>query len=204
MKQPATLLIFTGLPGTGKTSLSAKAADHLGLPLIAKDALKELLFDSLGWGDREWSAKLGGAVYNLLDHIVEQELRGGCSFILESNFSPQYSNQKFARWQQTYNCNVVQVVCRTDLPVLAKRLLERATTSRHPGHQDKGTEADFLTDLQRRASNGEDQPLDIPGQVVHVDTTDFPAVDTGELLRNVQQAMLRTARSGNAATTPLK
>ena len=49
------LLIVNGLPGSGKTTLSRELAPRLGLPLISKDDIKELLFDQLGWSDREHS-----------------------------------------------------------------------------------------------------------------------------------------------------
>ena len=57
--------IVTGPPGAGKSTLAEYLARELCLPLISKDGIKEILFDTLGWHDREWSKKLGHASFEL-------------------------------------------------------------------------------------------------------------------------------------------
>jgi nucleoside-triphosphatase THEP1 len=46
------LLVVTGRPATGNTTLVHKLATDLRLPLIHKDGLNEPLFDVLGAPDR--------------------------------------------------------------------------------------------------------------------------------------------------------
>lgn len=46
------VILVNGLPATGKTTLARRIATDLRLPLLAKDAIKETLFDTLGWSDR--------------------------------------------------------------------------------------------------------------------------------------------------------
>jgi adenylate kinase family enzyme len=62
----ALMILISGLPCTGKTTLARKIAQKFRLPLISRDDIKESLFDSLGWHDREWSKQLGVASYQLL------------------------------------------------------------------------------------------------------------------------------------------
>ncbi|HEX8858768.1 MAG TPA: AAA family ATPase [Actinomycetes bacterium] len=47
-----TLVLVTGPPASGKTTLARPLAFSLGLPLLGKDTIKEALFDTLGNGDR--------------------------------------------------------------------------------------------------------------------------------------------------------
>ena len=42
------IVLVSGAPGSGKTTLAHPLAEQLGLPLFAKDTIKEALHDNLG------------------------------------------------------------------------------------------------------------------------------------------------------------
>lgn len=172
-----TVIIFTGLPGTGKTTMSRQITEAIRVPLIAKDDIKEIMYDKIGWSDKDFSAKLAHATFGIMEYITEQHLKTGISIALESNYSPKLASEKFQEWQQEYGCNIVQIVCRTDTDVLARRYFERQHADRHPGHNDTGTVESYMADFERRIENGEDRPLAVNGPVRVVDTTDFSEVD---------------------------
>jgi predicted kinase len=177
------IIIFTGLPGTGKTTLSQKVAKALNIPLIAKDDIKEIMFDKIGWSDKAFSAKLAHATFSIMDYITEQHLKTGSSIILESNYSPKLASEKFRNWQRQFDCAIVQIVCQTDIDVLAHRYADRAKNGeRHPGHLDNDTVEIYRAKYLQRMENGEDQPLDAEGVVRIVDTTDFNTVNTDDML----------------------
>lgn len=183
------IIIVTGPPGTGKTTLGRRVADEFHLPFINKDGIKELLFDTLGWSDREWSKRLGMATYAILYHILEAELKAGASLVVESNFHPTYDNEKFATLHERYDFNMVQVLCFADGDVLYERFKERSESGeRHPGHVDEMNLEEFEEILRR----GRHDPLDIGGEIYEIDMTDFDAIDHGGLFAAIRKATERT------------
>lgn len=196
----ATIIVVTGLPGTGKTTLSREIAEALDIPLIAKDDIKEIMFDTIGWSDKAFSAKLAHATFGIMDYITEQHLKTGSSILLESNYSPKLASNKFQKWQQLFDCAIVQIVCQTNIDVLAHRYADRAkNTTRHPGHLDNETIETYRINYLKRIENGEDQPLDVDGAVRIVDTTDFNTVNTEDILEWIRSnaAPIQRARRTN-------
>ena len=82
----AHLILITGLPGTGKSTLARSLARHLGVPLICKDTIKEPLLDLLGTADRSGSRRLSDASFAVMFALARDCLRAGTDVILEGNF----------------------------------------------------------------------------------------------------------------------
>jgi predicted kinase len=175
------LLIVSGLPCSGKTSIAERLAVDLGLPLLTKDGIKEQLFNTLGWKDREWSRKLSQASVELLLYFTESQLAVGKSLIIECNFQPDLAAPRFRAMQARYTAVMFQVFCRADTDTLFTRFRDR-TGTRHPGHADEQYLAEFHELLARTPQ----QTLDLGCPVAVVDTTDFKNVDYPALLKAVR------------------
>lgn len=176
------LVIVTGPPASGKTTLGRTLATRLRMPFLYKDGIKETLFDTLGWSDREWSRKLGVATYALLFHLLEMELAAGRSLVVESNFDAQRSAPSFLSLRERYGFRPVQVCCVAEGAVLLERCRSRATSDgRHPGHDELANMAELEPILLR----GRLDPLPLGGPIVEVDTTDFAQVDAEAITREV-------------------
>jgi predicted kinase len=184
------LVIITGAPGTGKTTVGRHLSEQHHLPVVSKDGIKEILFDDLGWRDREWSRTLSAASLDLLFYVLSVELGVGRSTIVESNFDPEFDTERFLALKRACPFLPFQIVCHTDPDILAERYAHRAESSeRHPGHVDHVlvNELDPVA-LQRRHS-----ALDIGGTLVEVNTTDFDAIDysaISQAIRSVQEKPL--------------
>lgn len=179
------LILVSGLPCTGKTTLARKISEHLTLPLISRDDIKETLFDSLGWTNREWSRKLGSASYDLLYYFIETLLNTGVSLVVESNFQPQFANSKFLSLRNKYCFDLFQIYLLADSEILLQRFKFRAESGeRHPGHVDRLNYEEFRNTLV--ASGYE--PLAECDRLFKIDTTDFASVDYQSLLKVLKLA----------------
>ncbi len=181
------LIIVSGPPGAGKTTLAKRIAEELGLPLLARDDIKELLFDTLGWSDRQWSKKLGLASWRVLYHLLEEMLKANQPLVVESNFRKELASEELSALQAKYRFETVQVLCKADGEVLLERFKQRAESGeRHPGHVDCLNYDEFEAVLRQ----GDWDALEIDGRVVTVDTTDFEAVDYGQIISDIKWSIL--------------
>ena len=175
------LLIVSGLPCAGKTSIAEKLAVELKLPLMTKDGIKEQLFNALGWKDRDWSKRLSQASIELLLYFAETLLADGNSLIIECNFQPDLAAPRLRAMRAQYKAVMCQIFCRASTDTLYERFKAR-TGTRHPGHADEQYMAEFHALLDQTPQ----EALDLGCPVVVVDTTDFQKVDYPTLLKAVR------------------
>ena len=152
------LIIVTGLPATGKTRLARKiAADRLW-PLLAKDTIKEWLFESLGVGDAKWSRQLSDASFTILFAVARDVMRHNSDLVLEGNLRPREHEKMLQAMLQSQSASAprcIQILCRVDEVERRRRLhARRADPARHAGHLDA---------TQRLDLRGVDGFLDLPG-----------------------------------------
>jgi predicted kinase len=188
------LLVVTGLPCTGKTTLGKYLASQLKLPYIHKDGIKETLFDSLGWEDRTWSRKLGAATYDLLYYVVETLMSADVSLVVESNFQPEVAGPKLGGLIEKYKYYCVQVLCKAEGSILAERFRERAESGeRHPGHVDATT----YDEMEPQLRLGRIEPLQLAGPLLEIDTSDFDVLNWEGILQTARQSITRPNESQN-------
>ena len=177
------VLIVGGAPGTGKTTLARKLAPALGLPLIARDDLKESLFETLGWSTVEWLQQLGRATYELVYLLIERLLEAQCSLLVETPFDPDWANPRFQALRARHPFQPAQVILSTPADLLRQRYARRVDNGeRHPGHVDRLR----LGQFDPVALGQRNRSLELDGPVFHIDTSDFAALDFEGLVKQLR------------------
>ena len=171
--EPPLLVVVTGPPAAGKTTIARGLAARLRVPLIAKDTIKEALFDALRTGDFGWSQRLGEATYLAMLALAEDSAAADASVVLEANF---VRGGDVATRLAALPVRFVQVHCSAPLDVLLGRYRNR---ERHPGHVD----AERIDALREAVETGRHAPLDLPGETIQLDTTE--PVDMSALANRV-------------------
>ena len=161
------LVVVSGPPGSGKSQLSEALAERLGLPIIAKDFIKETLMDALPVADRDASMQLGSAVFRLLFGFSASLLRSGSGAVLEAPFKRGRSQSELEAL--AHLSRMLLIHCSPPAELAVRRYRERFLSgSRHPGHFDDAV----LDGLEQRISSGEYDPFELPVPILSVDTTD--------------------------------
>jgi predicted kinase len=138
MSKNPILIVISGLPCTGKTTIAKEISNRLKYPLIYKDGIKEILFDTIGYSNRSWSKKLSKTSYDVMFYVAEALLSQGISLVIEANFPQQYTKAKIRGLLKTYQFLIFEVLCVVEPQVLLRRFIDRGMSgNRHPGHMDK-------------------------------------------------------------------
>jgi predicted kinase len=195
---PTRIVVVTGPPASGKTTLARTLSERLAIPLIAKVGITERLYDAFGSGDREWSRWLGRATYPLIYHFLEAQLRVGCSVVVEGTFGPEISNAEFAALHERWPFNALQLYLWAPDEILASRYEARAP-ERHPGHVD----ASIVDEVRDGQAAGRWQPLQLPGELLKIDTRSFEALDIEAIVSLVGRHLKPGRAEASASTSPL-
>ena len=120
-------VVVVGWPGSGKSTLATALAAELGLPLLAKDEIKEALMDGLGQPETVADSRRLGKAAVLAMLRVAHRCPGA---VLDSTWF-DYA-LPLAR---TLPGQLVEVRCTVPLELARARYQARAD-QRHPGHLD--------------------------------------------------------------------
>lgn len=118
-----TLIVVSGLPGTGKSYFCGKLAERLPVVVLESDTLRKSLFPSPGYSQQE-SAYL----FRVVHRLIERLLKRGVSLILDAtNLSERYREHFYSIAERL---DVKLILVRVEAPpeLVRERLNTRQET----------------------------------------------------------------------------
>ena len=122
-----TLIVVSGAPGTGKSTIAVALGAALRFPVLSLDPVKEALADVLRLGGEDWSNRLG-------DAAAEVVFRLAAAFpdtIAEGWWRGARRDRALAEF-----AGATEVFCRCDPRLASDRVVARIGHGRHPVHRD--------------------------------------------------------------------
>jgi len=158
--KPQWLIVITGLPGSGKTTLARQLAMAHRLALLAKDDIKEPLLQVLK-GNADDSRRVSDAAFQVLFNLAQKLPDDGCDLIIEGNFRASEHAAALGELAGARALRALQILCRVPEPLRQSSLVARASVL-HQGH-DPLQQARYVPECDEFAA--------IPGERLLADAT---------------------------------
>ena len=193
------IIVLAGMPASGKSTVAAKLSQAFSLPVLAKDELKESLFDTLGFACYAEKRKLDHAANAVLLRAARALLANGQSVILDNNFD-EISARALDELLSEFDARCVTVFFGGDNEAFYRRYVERDRLHlRHPGHvvQDhyplrEGdspdhdmTREEFREKFEKRGMGG----FRVRGARIDIDATEPAQIDMERLIADIREAL---------------
>jgi predicted kinase len=182
MKLPSLILI-SGYPASGKSTIAKEVANHFNLPIISKDDIKEFLSDNFQIVAPSETKELNDFSRSLVPFFAGKILRTHQSVVVDMNFNRESDADDFKK-RVNVECKIVQIVCEAPRDLIIQRFRDRALEgNRHKVHPETQSDPEqFMSNFLDSAN-----VVIVSDQVVKVNTTDFEKVDYVTIFKSIQE-----------------
>jgi predicted kinase len=163
------VIVVTGRPGSGKTTLAHALARRIACPALCRDEFKEGYVHTLGGTHASLGPDINLRLYNIFFETVDFIVSKGISAVIEAAFQHKVWEPKLIHLAEI--ARVAVVVCTVE-PMLARsRFIERglADAARERFHGDNAVQA-AKSGLELAVGEYDPPHMDLP--TLTVDTTD--------------------------------
>lgn len=158
------LIIITGLPAAGKTTLASALGAQLQLPVVSKDDYKQVLLDLMPEDERLIrNSEAGKAGYFVMLKVAEVLLTAGRSLIMETHFYRGVSELNLLPLAERHQAQVLQIFCDVGMEELKLRHAARVAAQTRPY-------IDHPNIHDRLPENANREPLDLRAPLLRVNT----------------------------------
>lgn len=121
------LIIFTGAPASGKSSLANEVGKRLDIDVISKDGYKIELFEKHGFSNHDEKKKLSVLGEKLMNEELRHHFIQERDIIVDNNYKNFDEIRNFLNVDKKNSkaCIVICIYCVADYDILAKRYNER-------------------------------------------------------------------------------
>ena len=190
------LIILAGMPATGKSTIARQLQEHFGYPVFEKDAIKECLFDTIGFEGYPEKRQLDVAANTILIEQIERMLKAGASLIVDNNFDEE-SAAALKALLEKYQADTVTVFLTGDPQVLYERYFDRdsrklrhlghAMQTNYPPHPGESTEFTMTREgFDERFLKRKMDHMIWGGKRIDLDATYPETIDVEELIKRIE------------------
>lgn len=166
--QPPLLVVVSGLPAAGKSSLSRRLSAELSLPLVSRDRLRPSLDGVAGALGDESGWLIGRSLDQIINYFVHRLLDVGIGAVVDSNFNLPEQRQAVRDLVAEREPACVEICLWADPDVLRERFIAR---------NDPPLTEDLAPYFDQVVNRPREPVLAPPASVLEFDTADFSALE---------------------------
>lgn len=159
------VVVVSGLPAAGKTTLATRIACDVGFVLVCRDQLRQAMGPALA---ESAQGVIGAAMDRLVNHILASVLDAGCGAVVDSNFNWVQQADAVRTLVAERSPPCFEVCLWADADELRRRFAVRA---------DPPLTGDLVPVLERALARPRVPVLGPPTPTFELDTTDIGEVD---------------------------
>jgi predicted metal-dependent phosphoesterase TrpH/predicted kinase len=149
LKRHTFMVVMSGLPGSGKSSLAERIASILDAAILSSDVIRTSHFPP-GSADREfrYSAEVSSAVYRILRLEAEVNLLQGRSVVIDATCLMREGRPEFLKVAREAGTPILFVSCTATEEAIRARVVERRPGENHFSEADLEVYSRMKADLE--------------------------------------------------------